>query len=196
MYLRYFCDNLPKNDGTPCSPSSLVCIRAAIYRYLQLHSQRKHNIIESRCHFLYILENYFIVFCTVVQDNNSNLVISCWNKKLEFTNSGGQNGNYVPIEEVDLNKIWQHFDRTSAQKIQDEVIFAALLAFREREQEHLKSLMHRDFLIKSVDSEGREYMRLKSLDSKSTSYDLKEVNFKTLIVKVTLHIKIVLLGIK
>ena len=63
-----------------------------------------------------------------------------------------------------MDKMKQYFDRTSVQKIQDEVIFAILTEFGERGQEHLKSFMYREFLIKSVDSEGREYMRLKSLD--------------------------------
>ena len=88
-------------------------------------------------------------------------------KVKEFINSGGQSRNYVPIEAGGMEKIIKYFDKTSAQKIQDEVIFAILLAFGERGQEHFKSLMHRECLIKkSVDSKGREYMRLKSLDSK------------------------------
>ena len=54
-YLRYFNCNLLKNDGTLYSHSSLVCMRAAIYRYLQLHSKRKHNIIEGGCNLLYTI---------------------------------------------------------------------------------------------------------------------------------------------
>ena len=79
MYLRYFYYNLLKNDETAYSPSGLVCIRAAIYRYLQLRSHRKDNIIEGKCNllYIYILRNYFIVICTALQENNSNLVMSC-----------------------------------------------------------------------------------------------------------------------
>ena len=145
-YLRYFYYNLLKSDQTPYSLSSLVCIRAATYRYLQLHSQRKQNIIEGRCNLLHILGNYLIVICAPLRDQfkSSNLVLKY--KVKEFINSGGQSRNYVLIEEADMNKIRKHFDRTTAQKIQDGVIFAILLAFGERGQEHLKSLMHRECL--------------------------------------------------
>ena len=73
-------------------------------------------------------------------------------KVKEFINSGDQIRSYVSIEEADVDKIRQYFDRTSVQKIQDEVIFAVLLAFGECGQEHGESL------IKSVNSEGWEYM--------------------------------------
>jgi hypothetical protein len=48
-YLRYFYSELTKEDGSPYAPPSLICIRAALQRFLSLpeHGRQDINIISG-----------------------------------------------------------------------------------------------------------------------------------------------------
>ena len=114
-YLRYFHYNLLKNIKTRYSPSSLVCICAAIHRSIFAIVFAKHIDIKVDVIFYIYWEITSLLFYCITgeQFKSSNLLLKYEVK--EFVNSGDQSRTYVPIEEADMDRIRQHFDRTFAQ---------------------------------------------------------------------------------
>ncbi|PAA61609.1 hypothetical protein BOX15_Mlig009749g2 [Macrostomum lignano] len=150
-FLRFFYFCLKKSDGSCYSPATLVCIRAGVQRYSTLVLKRRTNIISSD------------EFATA----NRMLRV----KVRHFHADGGTVNQHEPIEEGDLQKMRAYFDRSTAERLQDEVLFTLLYVLGERGQEHLSSLKQVGTLQEEVDADGNPYLALPPLKTKNQTSD-------------------------
>jgi hypothetical protein len=155
-YLRHYYYQLTTKMNELYSPSSLVCIRAAIQRYLNIVCGRSTNLVAHHSPF-----------------DSSNRMLIC--KIREYIQLGKSVEHYDAIEDGDMVKLKDYFNRDCAEKLQDELIFHLLYEFGERGQEHLKHFLQKGALIRNVDSDGREYVTLPSLPSKNRTASFVEV---------------------
>lgn len=150
-YLWYYYFGLKKKNGDNYAPATLVCIRAGIQRYFNLVKNRKISLVNG----------------TDFDSANRMLKV----KVREFHSSGGVTTQYKPINEGDLEKIRDYFDRSTGEKLQDEVLFTILYAFGERGQEHLKQMRLKGFLQDKTDADGNPYLELPAMATKNQSAD-------------------------
>lgn len=137
-YLRLFYANLKMKNGLFYCPSSLVCFRASIQRHLSSPDiNRKINIIHGD------------------EFQRANGVLRAMVGK--YLNSSQEKKNtYEAISKNDMNKIRHYFDRSSLQKLQDEVLFNVIFYFGLRGRENLRSLTT-DCIKINEDDSGVKY---------------------------------------
>lgn len=148
-HLRFYYFRLSKPNGESYSPSSLVCIRAGIQRFFHFIIKRELNIVDDPN------------FATA----NRMLRV----KVRDFHSKGGSVKRYEPIERADLTKLSSYFDRSTGERLQDEVIYTLLYVLGERGQEHLQHLRQRDILVEKEDGDGKKYYELPNLRTKNQS---------------------------
>ena len=138
--LRYFYSELKTNKGTLYSPSTLVCIRAALHRYFISSDIRlKVNILEDR------------------EFHAANQVLTGMIR--QFMEEGGETKQFDSIEESDLEKMRNYFDRSSPRKLQEEAYFCIEYYFGTRGREWLRYLRKGSVKIRT-DSNGKEYVEI------------------------------------
>lgn len=138
-YLRFFYSKLEKNDGLAYTPSTLVCIRSSIQRYLE----SKNVCVDIRKDKLFTKANN-------VLKKKASLFLSDKSAKIE---------SYPAIEVNDLSKIYAYFDRSTPEKLLREVWFSITyhLGLRGREAQRHLTL---DSLVINTDSDGKRYVGL------------------------------------
>ena len=158
-YLRYFYSSLRKVNGEFYSPATLGCIRAGIHRYLtNAPVLRTTNIISGD------------IFMSA---NNMLKALAS-----RYLKEGGKEKRYNPIEESDMLKLREYFQRRSAEELQNEVIFNIIFFFGQRGREHLR-LLKRHSIQFSTDAEGRNFAYIsEGLPSKNRSASLKRSDYE------------------
>ena len=154
---EFYCDLIQKS-GQVYSPASLLCIRAAIHRYLSNSPWNKQfSIIEDRA-FL-----------------SSNNMLKA--KVAESLKSGKSVNHFEMIQEGDQQKMETYFDRSDPVKLQEEVWYNIVYHFGLRGRESLKELKDTDFKFE-FDSENYEYYDLKrELPQKNVKAGFRESDF-------------------
>ena len=159
-YLRYFYSQLKTKESTYYAPASLICIRASLHRHLtSVHIDRNVNILNG---------------------DNFRRANACLKAMIgHYLKSGQQRGKtYEPITESDMTKLGEYFDRSSHLVLQDEVLFNLIFYFGLRGRENLRALKKDTFEVE-VDSDGKEYVSLKStMMSKNVKASLSQKEFK------------------
>lgn len=140
-YLRFFYSKLRKSDGGMYSPATLVCIRAAIHRHLtSAEVNKKINILKD--------DDF----------KRSNVMLKSMVGK--FLKEGdGSCQSYPAIEQSDLIKMKQFFDRSSGAVLQMEVWFNLLYYFALRGRETIRYLTLESFSV-SCDSDNIKYVSI------------------------------------
>ena len=149
-YLCFFYYSLKTKDGKPYSASSLICIRAAIQRYLNSPNvDRRINIIDD------------------VQFKRANGILKAMVKKW-MNHEGTSNVKYDSIDKDDLVKIKDYFTRDTPDVLQEEAWFSIVYYLALRGREVLRDLPKNalEFLL---DASGREYIYI------NTTYITKNV---------------------
>ena len=139
--------NLKTNNGLFYSPSSLVCFRASFQRHLNSPDiNRSINIIHG--------DDF----------QRANGVLRAIVGK--YLNSNQEKKNvYDAISKNDMDKIRHYFDRSSLQRLQDEVLFNEIYYFGLRGRENLRCLTTESIKINEDDS-GVKYCVLNTAISK------------------------------
>lgn len=102
-YLRFFYSELRTKEGNYYAPASLVCFRAAIHRYFLL-IRSDVNIIGD------------------VRFRRSHQMLKAMVAKYKKSGQIKTKESYPVIEYKDMKKINEHFDRKTAEHLQEEVI--------------------------------------------------------------------------
>ena len=164
-YLSFFFYNLRTNEGKLYSPSSLICFRASIQRYLSgPEVNRKINIINDQTF------------------SRSNRILKLQVGKWLKENGTENRRQYEAIQEADMKLLQSFFDKSTPTVLQLECCFNIVYYFGFRGRETL-----RDLTISSIgfdtDASGRRYIYIKdnSLSKNvKASLSLKEFsNLKT-----------------
>lgn len=144
-YLRLLYSQLRTNTQDFYSPSTLVCIRASIHRYLTSPEvNRTINILQG--------EDF----------KRSNGVLRSMVAKYLQSNQPKRK-EYEAITESDISKIRTYFQRKNLTMLQEEVIFNIIYFFGLRGRENLRSLTFGAIEIKEDDSGAKyAYMYLRS----------------------------------
>ena len=138
-YLRLFYSELRTEKGEFYSPSSLICFRASIQRFLT--SPGINRLIDI------INGNDF---------KRANGVLRAMvGKYLKSTQTKAT--QYEAINEDDMTKITQYFKRNDLKVLQDEITFNCIYYFGLRGRENLRSLKYSSFEVKTDDS-GSKYV--------------------------------------
>lgn len=162
-YLSYFYYSLRTKEGKPYSPASLICIRAAIQRYLNSPEiNRKIDLVNGKDY----------VRCNGVLK----MMVKMW-----MENGGKETGNkFDSIETEDLKKMSVYFDRSTPQRLQQEAWFSLVyyLALRGRE------ILH-DLPVNAIcfgeDSEGKSFVYInKTYITKNVKVSLSQKEFENL----------------
>ena len=140
-YLRYFNHSLKKNNESYYCPATLVCIRAAIHRYLtQAPNNRNIDIING----------------PAFKAANNMLKT----KVGQYLKSGAeQRKQTVEIEQNDLERLSSYFNRSTPVRLQQEVWYNIQYNFGMRGRENMRELTV-DTFTKEKDSSGRTYIRI------------------------------------
>lgn len=151
--LRFFYSKLSRQDGRPYSCSSLLCIRAAIHRFLTTSPvNRTINIITDR------------------QFLTSNNMLKA--KVSESISSGNATKHFAVIEAGDQEKLFRYFDQSSPVKLQQEIWYNLIYYFGNRGREGIRELSKDDVSF-TMDSDGKEYCFLnKTLSQKNVKSSL------------------------
>lgn len=147
--LRLFYETLRSKEGLFYSPKTLICIRAALQRYLSsVDVNRMVNIVSG------------VEF--VRANNVVKAAIGMYLKSGQPTPK-----QYDAISDSDMQKLKRYFNRCSDTRLQEEIIFILMLHFGLRGREHLR-LLKSDSLVLQKDDAGNEYYRIgKVLPSKN-----------------------------
>ena len=141
QYLRLWYAKAKKIDGSDFSPATLICMRAAIQRYLTSSSvNRQVDIIDGQD---------FKMANTTLKAS-----IAVYLKK----NSRSDRGTKA-IDEEDLRLLSAYFDRSTPERLQHEVFYDFLYYFGYRGREWLRDIT-RDSVKVCTDGCGREYVDL------------------------------------
>lgn len=157
-YLRRFYFNLKKKDGEPYAPPSLLCIRAAIHRYLigAPHFSRL-NII------------------TGFEFNATNNMLK--SKIGQFIRSGKKANSYSYIELGDQTKLERYFNRENPVILQQEIWYNITYFFGNRGREGIRELTRQNVEFK-FDSDGNEFARMNvSFQQKNVRSTLKKSDY-------------------
>lgn len=139
--LRFFYSQLKTKIGACYSKSSLLCIRAALYRYFR--SERLFDIINDPQFF------------------HANQILKAMIKK--YYEEGGIPKTFDAIEENDMKKLREFLNRETPEKLQYEVYFIIMYFLGLRGREWIKRLKRQQILFKK-DSNGNEYIMLEGLN--------------------------------
>lgn len=157
-YLRYFYSELKTKDGNLYSPASLICIRAALFRFFQL----KNNI-------------------NIIGDQNfqlSNHMLKTMVYRYKRSNQSKCEDKYPAIELNDMAKLRAYFDRSNPTILLEEVVFNLLYYFSLRGRETLPYL-NRNSIAIETDSTGRSYLRIQcDTLSKNAKASLRKSEFE------------------
>ena len=138
--LRHFYSQLSRLDGQPYSGSSLLCIRAAIHRFLTTAPvNRSINIISDR-NFL-----------------TSNNMLKA--KIAEWLKTGNNTKHFGSIEIGDQHKLMDYFDQSTPKKLQQEIWYNIIYYLGNRGREGMKDLRLSSVCF-TFDSDGKEYAYL------------------------------------
>ena len=148
--LRYFYSELRNKSGGYYSKSTLVCIRAALYRYFK--TERMFDII---------LEQEFF---------HANQILKSVIKT--YTENGGLVKKYEAIEEDDMKKLRLYFDRENPEKLQQEIYFVMVYYLGLRGREWIRRV-NRKQLSFETDSKGNEFAVFKGLEAMLKNYQPK-----------------------
>ena len=160
-YLRYFYSELRTVEGKFYSPASLVCFRAAIHRYFGI-VRPDINIIDDK------------------RFSHSNQMLRAMVAKYKKSGQKKTEECYPVIEDIDMRKIRDYFDRKSPQTLQDEIIFNLLFYLGLRGRETLP-LFTKESIVCEVSSTGRKYLRIcHEILSKNAKASLTEKEFEDL----------------
>lgn len=143
QYLRFWYSKLKRVDGQLYSPSSLICFRAAIHRYITSGSVgRTFNIMHDS------------------EFNAANTMLKCMIGQYLKTNRSNHNENGISaIEASDLQLLRKYFDRSNPQILQHEVFWNIIYHFGFRGREWIREL-NKDSIMIKTDSNGREFIDL------------------------------------
>ena len=141
-YLRYFYSQLRTKTGIYYAPASLVCIRAGIQRYLQSPPMNRTdlNIITDK------------------EFAQANRMLKSMVAKYKHSHQE-KIDKFPAIEESDMHRIREYFDRSDPQVLQFEVMFNIMYYFGLRGRETLPFLTKESFTITSND-DGRRFIKL------------------------------------
>lgn len=160
-YLRYFFSELRTNEGKYYAPASLVCFRAALHRY-----------------FLLVRSDVDII--GDIRFRRSNQMLKAMVAKFKRSGQKKPQECYPVIEFEDMQKIRNHFDRKTAEQLQEEVIFNLLFFLGLRGRETLPYLT-KDSIICETSSTGRKYLRIcHEILSKNAKASLDQKEFEDL----------------
>jgi len=122
QYLRFWYSQLKKKDNGLYSPSSLICIRASIQRYLSSSEVgRRVNIVNGED----FKEANNMLKCKIGQHLKAN---------------GSSSNSSVSINGEDLKKLGHYFNRSDATRLQEEVFFNFLYHFGYRGREWIRDI--------------------------------------------------------
>ena len=132
-----------KDDGSEFAPSTLICMRAAIQRFLTSPGvNRQINLMDGQEFQL--------------ANNTLKASIGVFLRK----NRGKDTQTRTSaIDEKDLEKLSDYFDRTTPEKLQHEIFYNFIYHFGYRGREWMRSITKESVQI-SVDESGREYVDL------------------------------------
>ena len=158
-YLRLFYSQLRMKNGEFFSPSTLICIRAAIHRHLTSVSVDRHvNILHGE---------EFKRANSVLKSMAGQYLASGQKKRKK----------HEAITPNDMERISNYFDQSSHQKIQDELIFNIIYFFALRGRENLRALKRDTFSIQK-NSDEEEYLTIsKELKFKNVKASLNSKHF-------------------
>lgn len=139
-YIRYFYSELQTLKDEYYSPASLICFRAALFRYIQ-SIRNDVNIIVDK------------------EFASSNRMLKTMVYKFKESNQPKKEDTYPAIEFEDMQKLQYYFDRNSPLKLQREIMFNIIYFFLLRGRESLPKLEKKSFVTES-DSKGRKYIRI------------------------------------
>lgn len=122
-YLRLWFSRLRKKDGDLYSPNTLACCRAAIHRYLL--EVRNMPLIDNE------------QFSAFHRTYKACITKSIKSKQI-LTSEGGS--GYPAIEPEDMDRLRTYFNRSTPERLQDEVFFLILYHFGFRGREWLRNL--------------------------------------------------------
>lgn len=159
-YLRFYYSTLKKQDGSYYSPPSLICVRAALHRYFCLNKPDVNIIGDLR----FAKSNRML-----------KTMVSLYKK------SGQPKSKSYPVIEVDdMLKIRTHFDRSSPEVLQDEIIFNLIYYFGLRGRETLPHLSKNSIVIDTT-STGKRFLRIShDIISKNAKASLKQNEYEDL----------------
>jgi len=161
-YLSFYYYNLKRKDSKPYSPTSLICIRASIQRYLSGPSvNRDINIIDD------------------VRFKRSNGVLKAMVKKwLKDNNSNSK--QFEAIEKEDMEKMRKYFDRENSVKLQQEAWFNIVYHFALRGREVIRDLKRKSISF-DKDASGKEFAFInQTYVSKNVKASLSSKEFENL----------------
>uniref|UniRef100_A0A1I8GNC8 DUF3504 domain-containing protein n=1 Tax=Macrostomum lignano TaxID=282301 RepID=A0A1I8GNC8_9PLAT len=147
--LRYFYGTLRKTDGQPYAPSSLVCIRAALFRYLM--KNRGINIISDGRFY------------------SANQMLKAGGRL--FFARGGRVDHFQAMEPSDLQKLGDYFERSTPTRLLLETYYNVVFYFGTRGREWLRDLRVDSFEFDKA-PDGREIVRLREKRVKNVARDL------------------------
>lgn len=140
--LREFYSELRNKDGGYYSPTTLNCIRAAISRYFINILKLDFNIIRD------------------IEFTSPNLILKAMGKK--FFEQGGNIKHFDAIENADLTKLSEYFDRSTPEKLQEEVYFIIEYFLGTRGREWIRHLKRRNIMF-HTDSNGINFVEIDGL---------------------------------
>lgn len=144
-YLGFFYSELRTKDGNYYSPASLNCIRASLFRYfIRPPLCLKIDIISGKDFF------------------NSNEILKALSKK--YAEAGGSVKHFEAIEDADLKKLRTYFDRSSPEKLQEEVYFVLEYYLGLRGREWIKYLERKSIQFLK-DSDGNEFIEVQNINT-------------------------------
>lgn len=159
-YLRYFYSSLKKEDNSYYSPSTLVCIRASIQRFLSsANINRNVNIITDP---------------TFKRANKT--LKAMVSKAMSFTVKNEE--KFPAIENSDMILLRTYFDRSTPQRLQREVWFSLTYYFGFRGREVMRETK-KDFFRIEHEAGGRRAIVI-NMNSiyKNTKASLTEKEFQ------------------
>lgn len=139
QYLRWFYSQLRKDDGGLYAPNSLFCIRSASYRHFLF--SRNIDIIKDPQFSL--SNNTFKAIIAKYLNENSFKQLSTGNKF---------------INDEDLYTMRRYFDRTTPEKLQQEIFYNIVSHFGLRGREWLRNDIKKSNIMINIDSAENEYV--------------------------------------
>ena len=115
-YLRYFYSQLRNREGNFYAPASLICFRAAIHRYYVANKPEINIMNDQMFH-------------------KSNCMLRTMVAKYKRSGQENRKG-YTVIDKCDMIILRQYFDRTTPEKLQEEIIFNLILVLEAEKLFH------------------------------------------------------------
>lgn len=144
-YLKFFYSNLRTKDNKLYSPATLNCVRAALFRSFSSPPHALNiNIIKD------------------LEFKGANLVLKAMAKK--YFEEGGETQRFDAIEQTDLKKLREYFDRSCPERLQEEVYFVIEYFLGTRGREWIRHLRKENIRVET-DSNGKIFVEIKKLNT-------------------------------